>query len=392
MTEIPPCTEVIFAVPDYPLLGVPVPRFAVVLYTPGMDLVLLRGVASVIPIFLGFLFAAAAASRRSWAIVPLFVVIGFSFVPDLYPLLGVPERVANRPLLHAPFRQAIFLFGPFLWYYVARRIGRKPRIALHLAIYPAAVTAYLLGPPGTRVYLPMAVSRIGWFLAYSAGIVVVLRRYEQKLRDLVSNPIEFALPWLRYLIWWMAGVFVFMAATGTAGVLYSIPWFLDLAEVLTRVGVTVFLTGCWLRVLARPRLIAALPDAEAETPGLRTAGGAPAPLEILAEIERRFSGFMATGAFRDETLSLIACARRVGCPPQYLSYVLNHRIGERFSDHVAGYRVREVLAAFGRNEHRDKTILAIAYEAGFQSKSAFYDAFRRVTGTTPRHYLFRPSS
>jgi AraC-like DNA-binding protein len=380
-----------------------------------MDLVVLRGVASVVPIFLGCLFAAAAASRRSWEIAPLFLVIALSFVPDLYPLLGLPAGAVERALLHAPFRQAIFLFGPFLWYYVARSIGQRSWIVVHLAVYPAAIAVYLLGPPGTSLYLPMATARIGWFLAYAVAIVVILRGHERRLRDLVANPAESALPWLRYLIYWMAGVFVFMAATGVVGVLYAIPWFLDLAEVLTRVGVTVFLTGCWLRVLARPRLIAStdIPPADDE-PGSVAAGlsspagagktskhdgvaaqattGAPAPPEILATIERRFAELMSSGAYRDEALSLAVCAQRVGCPPQYLSYVLNHLLGERFSDHVANYRIREVIAAFGRGEHRRKTILALAFEAGFQSKSAFYDAFHRVTGTTPRRYLSRPAS
>ncbi len=356
-----------------------------------MDLVLLRGVSSIIPIFLGLLFAGAAASRRAWEIVPLFLVIGLSFVPDLYPLFPLPQSLAERPLLHAPFRQAIFLFGPFLWYYAARSIGGRPRIALHALVYPAAVAVYLFGPPGTRVYLPMAVARIGWVLLYAAAIVAVLKRRQEELKDLVSNPAESTLPWLRYLIYWMAGIFLFMAVTGVAGVVYSIPWFLDLAEVLTRAGVTVFLTGCWLRVLARPRLIASAVR-QPESPGAAAVGPslpaeAPAPAESLDLIERRFAELMASGAYREETLSLPACARRVGCPPQYLSYVLNHRIGERFSDHVAGYRVREILSSLARGEQRRKTILALAFEAGFQSKSAFYDAFRRLTGTTPRGYL-----
>jgi AraC-like DNA-binding protein len=370
-----------------------------------MDLDVLRGASSVIPIFLGFLFAAVAASRRAWQIVPLFLAIGLSFVPDLYPLLAVPQSLARRAILNAPFRQAIFLFGPFLWYYVARSIGRRPLIALHALVYPAAVAVYLLGPPGTPIYLSMSVARICWVLLYSAGIVLVLRRRREELKDLVANPSESTLPWLRYLIYWVAGIFVFMAATGMVGIIYSIPWFLDLAEVLTRVGVTVFLTGCWLRVLARPRLIAA---AAGETGGgpARSAGEtgrtansapqapaeAPAPPESLDLIERRFAGLMASGAYREETLSLYACAQRVGCPPQYLSYVLNHRIGERFSDHVAGYRIRDILASLARGEQRRKTILGLAFEAGFQSKSAFYDAFRRATGTTPRAYLAHHAS
>jgi AraC-like DNA-binding protein len=118
----------------------------------------------------------------------------------------------------------------------------------------------------------------------------------------------------------------------------------------------------------------------------------PAPPDSLDLIEQRFARLMASGAYREESLSLYACAQRVGCPPQYLSYVLNHRIGERFSDHVAGYRIREILASLDRGEQRRKTILALAFEAGFQSKSAFYDAFRRTTGTTPRMYLAHHAS
>ncbi|MEW8398601.1 MAG: helix-turn-helix domain-containing protein, partial [Candidatus Thiodiazotropha sp.] len=69
----------------------------------------------------------------------------------------------------------------------------------------------------------------------------------------------------------------------------------------------------------------------------------------------------------------------------YLSQVINERAGQHFFDFVNRYRVEEAKLALAGSTGRGN-ILAIALDAGFNSKSAFYTAFKRHTGQTPTQY------
>ena len=82
----------------------------------------------------------------------------------------------------------------------------------------------------------------------------------------------------------------------------------------------------------------------------------------------------------DANLSLWALSKQVGVSDNYVSQVLNEEIGQNFFDFVNGYRVQ---AAQARLISSDETILNIAYDTGFNSRSSFYTAFKKTTGQTP---------
>ncbi|WP_397546448.1 helix-turn-helix domain-containing protein [Rhodothermus marinus] len=93
--------------------------------------------------------------------------------------------------------------------------------------------------------------------------------------------------------------------------------------------------------------------------------------------------------YRQPDLTLQALAERLGISPHNLSEVLNTAFGQSFYDFVNGYRVREVQALLADPERAHLTILALAMEAGFSSKSTFNAAFKKHTGLTPSAYRRR---
>lgn len=84
---------------------------------------------------------------------------------------------------------------------------------------------------------------------------------------------------------------------------------------------------------------------------------------------------------RDPTLTLHKLASAVGASPNDLSQALNLR-AEGFHAWLSAVRIREVQDLL-RGGVDVSGLLDAAYAAGFNSKSTFYDAFRRVTGLTP---------
>jgi AraC-like DNA-binding protein len=98
-------------------------------------------------------------------------------------------------------------------------------------------------------------------------------------------------------------------------------------------------------------------------------------------------GLMETEqSFTDPDLTLAALAERLGVSPHNLSEVINTRVGQTFFDFVNKYRVEKVSRDLRDPGKRGLKLLALAFEAGFNSKSSFNSIFKRFTGQTPSDF------
>lgn len=88
--------------------------------------------------------------------------------------------------------------------------------------------------------------------------------------------------------------------------------------------------------------------------------------------------------YREEKLSLRELAERVDLSSHQLSEFLNTEIKQSFYQYTNFYRVSEAKEKIEKEPGR--SLLAIAYDVGFGSKSTFNEAFKKETGTTPREY------
>ena len=109
---------------------------------------------------------------------------------------------------------------------------------------------------------------------------------------------------------------------------------------------------------------------------------------LNAEISSRIAGKLRKAMekdhlHRDPNLSLWALSRHIGASPNYVSQTLNEVIGESFFDFVNGYRIAEAMT---RLETTNDNVLTITYDVGFNARSSFYNAFKRVSGQTPTDY------
>jgi AraC-like DNA-binding protein len=113
-----------------------------------------------------------------------------------------------------------------------------------------------------------------------------------------------------------------------------------------------------------------------------------APVRALldeAGVERAIAQLNATqergDILLDPLVSLPKLARAVGVTPNQLSYVLNQHLGQSFFDFVNRARIAEARAVLVLEP--DRTILDIALSVGFNSKSTFNLAFKKITDETP---------
>lgn len=99
---------------------------------------------------------------------------------------------------------------------------------------------------------------------------------------------------------------------------------------------------------------------------------------ILGEMQALMTERMV---YTDEELTLAKLADLLSIAPQQLSEILNARLHKGFYEYINDFRVeraRQLLL-----EQPQTKIASIAHDVGFNSMSAFYKAFHKITGDSP---------
>lgn len=90
--------------------------------------------------------------------------------------------------------------------------------------------------------------------------------------------------------------------------------------------------------------------------------------------------------YQDPILGQEQLASELGMGTSTLSRLINQHSGQNFSDYLNSYRVEQAKELLTREEFQAYTVVAIGLECGFNSKSTFYSAFRKLTGQSPTEY------
>ncbi|MEQ8426084.1 MAG: helix-turn-helix domain-containing protein [Cyclobacteriaceae bacterium] len=93
-----------------------------------------------------------------------------------------------------------------------------------------------------------------------------------------------------------------------------------------------------------------------------------------------------TKIFTDPELKLSLLARQLGLPSHQVSKLINEKFGKSFNDYVNEYRVSEFIQRINNPEFKSLSIYGLALDVGFNSKSSFNTAFKKITGKTPSAY------
>ena len=90
--------------------------------------------------------------------------------------------------------------------------------------------------------------------------------------------------------------------------------------------------------------------------------------------------------FTNANLTLHELANTLSITSHNLSQIINTQLKQNFFDFINHYRIEEVKEALVDPEKQHYTLLAIALEAGFNSKSSFNSVFKKHTKMTPFEY------
>ena len=91
--------------------------------------------------------------------------------------------------------------------------------------------------------------------------------------------------------------------------------------------------------------------------------------------------------FERSDLTLTDVALKLETNAVILSKVVNQQFNLNFNDYVNQYRVNAVIERIANPKFKNQTLLAIAFDAGFNSKATFNRAFKKFTNKNPKDYL-----
>jgi AraC-like DNA-binding protein/NADH:ubiquinone oxidoreductase subunit 3 (subunit A) len=236
--------------------------------------------------------------------------------------------------------------------------------------------------------------------AYSIATFVVINRHQRRLKELLSySSGKVTLQWLLGLSITFYTGYVLMFILGGIDILTGILNF-DPYEI-SFIGLTIltFLFGVFgfhqpsiFEEVVHFRENNAEPE-ESKDDGNRKYVRSGLKQKDVARYIRKLEECMEKEKpFLDRELSIFDLSRQLEIPRHFLSEVINEHMGKNFYTLVNDYRIEEVKRRLQDPEYSKLTILAIAYDSGFNSKSSFNTIFKERTGMTPSGYLKQVSS
>ena len=108
---------------------------------------------------------------------------------------------------------------------------------------------------------------------------------------------------------------------------------------------------------------------------------------LLAQQKQRLETQMIENqVFLDPSLSIRSLAEMLDLQPNYLSQLLNEGFDQNFAEYVNTYRLEAFKSKVADKSQQHLTILALAFESGFNSKTVFNTFFKKAMGMTPKVY------
>ena len=223
----------------------------------------------------------------------------------------------------------------------------------------------------------------GQVLAYWIASYIILTRHQKNIRMIFSSLAPVNLNWLKYFLFTL-----FLAI-----LIWFNNQFFDIAFIkdYSALGylIVIYLLSYFL---LKQKEVFPFPQKETEeireiinpTDLSRTER---IPASRIEPLSNRLMHLMTTEKhFLNPQLELPELAARVGLSAHELSYLLNQGLKQNFFEFVNGFRVEHAKQLLLSDDHSHLNILGIAFESGFNSKTTFNTAFKKVTGLSPSQF------
>lgn len=321
-----------------------------------------------------------------WFGIFLFLWSTFWMDEVLFLITGsVIEFHSLFPIRFIQFLTPIFFYFSVLFYTNPSFIFKIT--AVKFLLLPAAFLGCLwfeaLGYENPFHYLSIILILVQ-ALFYTGLSYITIRRHQRKIQQFSSNTEGIDLNWLEYII---LVIFIVNIIYVVYNLFYdpkSLNFFINTVFLLV-----VYCVGYYslkqkeiypLEEKQREELIS-IKDSDSEEVKRKLI-----PDEELLKIKAKLENVMEIQKpYLDSELNLIKLAEILSVSTHHLSYVINTGFGKNFFQYVNEFRV-EYAKQLLKEANSKLSILGIAYESGFNSKTSFNTTFKKLTGKTPSEF------
>jgi AraC-like DNA-binding protein len=282
--------------------------------------------------------------------------------------------------------QVAFLIGPLLYLYIKSIIIRDFAItrrdlkhALPFITSLLFMTVISLLPKSIFPnHLPILYFYFGGLLIqefiYLLLIIKLLKRYDITFKKLFSPKRDTKFSWLRlllvgYIFIWNVKLQIFVFTD-----VHLYPDFCPYRESLYFLVMFLFINTIIFVALKKSDLFSGFNKYK---------GNSLDPSEKENYREKLTQALETQKIYLDPNLTMPALSRQLSIPVRCLSQLINESFDKNFNDFINEYRVQESIRKMHDHSDKKHTMLEIAYSVGFNSKSSFYEAFKKYTGMTP---------
>ncbi|MCZ6522159.1 MAG: AraC family transcriptional regulator [Bacteroidetes bacterium] len=337
-----------------------------------------------------------------WLLITLLETLSFYWryegqIEDHSLFIGLSS---SFPLLHASL----------LFLYVLDLVGRFPQPGTKSLLLFIPFGIYLLLFLGARIYLDMkgrpeelvgdfnqifgvivilALLIVAWYLLRSARIMV---RYVQYHNNHFSFPQHKAIDWTRTLVVGYTVIWLSMITVSISDHLASGSTNMMALQTISFGTFALFMIGMGYFGLINTGIFSNAqwiftPNQEGKLTFNRYAKSG-LDMDKAQEFARQLIHYTEQHQpYLNPQLSLRDLSDALQISENHLSQVINEQLGLRFFDFINQYRVEEFKKRIKRSQHQKYTLLAVAQDCGFNSKSAFHATFKKCTGTTPSKFI-----
>ena len=313
-------------------------------------------------------------------------------------------------LLSASFISLLLLHGPFLFLYISALIDQKfqfnrkklfhfiPFILFNLFI----VIASLLPEISERIRLDHVESEHGAPLLFNLFLILTVlsgpfyfilsillfKKLDINIFNNFSSYKNVNLNWLRRLVYSFGAIWTLLMIFVTVHhVFHLFTWIFCTHGLSLSLSVFIILIGYF--GLKQKEIFNHYPDQYIEyitEPKTKYAGVVLKDADAEKYVSQLRHFMNIEKPYLDANLSLPELANKLHITSHHLSRVINEQFNVNFFDFINQYRVDEVKSRIGNPEFENLSLLGIAFDSGFNTKSAFNRVFKKMTGLTPSEY------
>ncbi|MBS0010163.1 MAG: helix-turn-helix transcriptional regulator [Bacteroidales bacterium] len=333
--------------------------------------------------------------------INLITFYSFPFVAFTYgPILYLYVKYMTEP--GKKFTTANFLhFIPFVVFFVVSVIFRSDKVFTDL-------TGFFVADKYISLRIVYSICFFLSITLYSTLTFIIISRHQRHLKDLVSYASRrITLNWLKIISISFYTAYFILFILGGINIFINFLPFDPYYTVFVFIAVFSFIYGFY--AIKQPVLAGVLlgsddtPPPAAEQKRQNETKDVAEEKAVNKKTRYSRSGLSEEQAkkyldrilkymdkekpYLDRDLTIYNLSLNTGISRHHITQVLNDIHGRNFFTFINEYRVNEVIKRMKDPANRRFTVLAIAYDSGFNSKSTFNTIFKRITHLTPTQYL-----